>query len=73
LVASDLIRVSADEVPIGQGGESGSIKLGDVAAHRIRIQITTAGRQDHDPGSAPSHRGRQIKLGRRVWDEKLGG
>jgi len=50
-----------------------ALKLGDVAAHRIRIRLGP--RDDGITTLAPqtrSDRVRQIKFGTRVSDEKLG-
>jgi hypothetical protein len=76
LVARNLAPLNADAAQTGQRGGSGSmhaLKLGDVAAHRIRIRLGP--RDDGITTLAPqtrSDRVRQIKFGTRVSDEKLG-
>ena len=76
LAVKNLIPPNADAARTGRDGGSGSmhaLKLGDVAAHRIRIRLGP--RDDGITTLAPqtrSDRVRQIKFGTRVSDEKLG-
>jgi hypothetical protein len=76
-VASDLIRVNEDAVPIGQKMEkaiaSHALKLGDVPPTALGFRLRPRD-DDHDPSSADGLRLRQTDQIRHArWDEKLDG